>query len=198
MVCRSSKMRRKLCPIFGVPLSLVAPLACGSGVSSSREVQASSGPATFLCSADSRDYSTSASTRTSGISPRASTRQRLPYQADWPNGMDGWTGSEGWHVVGGMLVNDGAGNNHLISVTAPLTLDYGQRLPHGPACHDCSWPRWVDDWDAAAHSSADAGWSLLLWSSEEGREIGRATSTPLSAFVRRLSMPDCHLSRDAF
>jgi Domain of Unknown Function (DUF1080) len=29
------------------------------------------------------------------------------YQADWSQGMDGWTGPSHWKTVGGMLVNDG-------------------------------------------------------------------------------------------
>jgi hypothetical protein len=31
------------------------------------------------------------------------------YQADWTNGMNGWTGGEDWKIVSGMLVNDGTG-----------------------------------------------------------------------------------------
>lgn len=34
------------------------------------------------------------------------------YKADWSKGMNGWTASNDWHLVNGMLVNDGSQYNY--------------------------------------------------------------------------------------
>lgn len=53
---------------------------------------------------------------TAAVTPAASV---LPYQADWSNGMGGWTGSNDWAVVNGMLVNDGTHDGTSMTITAP-------------------------------------------------------------------------------
>src|SRR5689334_10044113 len=45
--------------------------------------------------------------------------QNVLYQADWSNGMDGWSGSGGWKTVGGMLVNDGTNDDPSLWIPAP-------------------------------------------------------------------------------
>ncbi len=47
------------------------------------------------------------------------------YTANWSGGMAGWTGTQDWKTVGGMLVNDGTGGNSLvIAPFQPPTSDY--------------------------------------------------------------------------
>lgn len=51
------------------------------------------------------------------------------YQANWSSGMNGWIGSNDWHVVSGMLVNDGTqyetdGNPTIIAPYLPSSADY--------------------------------------------------------------------------
>src|SRR5437588_470683 len=100
---------------------LLIPLltGCGGGSASPVEVQIPS-PSTSVSA--SAPTSTAGPTAPVTASATPSGRAALPYQADWSTGMGGWTGSQDWKAVGGMLVNDGSSYSQAASVTAPDVL----------------------------------------------------------------------------